>query len=128
MQQKKEKWYEMLIKLEIDTENIKRNLEKIKEINQNVICVLKDDAYGLGIESILPVLINEGCSYFATAYIGEALKIKNIVKRDFPDKVGKISVMVLNYIEENELKKAVKNGIEITIFNFEQLEKYVRVL
>ena len=51
----------MLIKLEIDTENIKRNLEKIKEINQNVICVLKDDAYGLGIESILPVLINEGC-------------------------------------------------------------------
>ena len=118
----------MLIKLEIDTENIKRNLEKIKEINQNVICVLKDDAYGLGIESILPVLINEGCSYFATAYIGEALKIKNIVKRDFSDKVGKISVMVLNYIEENELKKSVKNGIEITIFNFEQLEKYVRVL
>ena len=118
----------MLIKLEIDTENIKRNLEKIKEINQNVICVLKDDAYGLGIESILPVLINEGCLYFATAYIGEALKIKNIVKRDFPDKVEKISVMVLNYIEENELKKSVKNGIEITIFNFEQLEKYVRVL
>ena len=118
----------MLIKLEINTENIKRNLEKIKEINQNVICVLKDDAYGLGIESILPVLINEGCLYFATAYIGEALKIKNIVKRDFPDKVEKISVMVLNYIEENELKKSVKNGIEITIFNFEQLEKYVRVL
>ena len=52
MQQKKEKWYEMLIKLEIDTENIKRNLEKIKEINQNIICVLKDDAYGLGIEDI----------------------------------------------------------------------------
>ena len=77
----------MLIKLEIDTENIKRNLEKIKEINQNVICVLKDDAYGLGIESILPVLINEGCLYFATAYIGEALKIKNIVKKDFSDKV-----------------------------------------
>ena len=118
----------MLIKIEIDTENIKRNLEKIKEINQNIICVLKDDAYGLGIESILPVLINEGCLYFATAYIGEALKIKNIVKREFPDKVGKISVMVLNYIEENELKKSVKNGIEITIFNFEQLEKYVRVL
>ena len=118
----------MLIKLEIDIENIKKNLEKIKEINQNIICVLKDDAYGLGIESILPVLINNGCLYFATAYIGEALKIKNIVKREFPDKREKISVMVLNYIEENELKKAVKNGIEITIFNFEQLERYADVL
>ena len=99
----------MLIKLEIDIENIKKNLKKIKEINQNIICVLKDDAYGLGIESILPVLINNGCLYFATAYIGEALKIKNIVRREFPDEMEKISVMVLNYIEENELKKAVKN-------------------
>ena len=33
----------MLIKLEIDTENIKRNLEKIKEINPDIIVVV---AYG----------------------------------------------------------------------------------
>ena len=29
----------MLIKLEIDIENIKKNLEKIKEINQNNMCI-----------------------------------------------------------------------------------------
>ena len=33
--------------------------------------------------------------------------------------------MTLNYIEEKEIKKTVKNDIELTIFNFEQLESYI---
>ena len=36
----------MLIKLEINRKNIEKNLEKIKSINKNIICVLKDNAYG----------------------------------------------------------------------------------
>ena len=47
----------MLIKLEINKEKILRNLKRIKKINENIIWVLKDDAYGLGIENILPILI-----------------------------------------------------------------------
>ena len=36
--------------------------------------------------------------------------------------------MTLNYIEESEIKKVLKNDIEITIFNFKQLEKYIEAL
>lgn len=118
----------MLIKIEIDKKNIEKNLIKIRKINDNIICVLKDDAYGLGIENILPVLIENNCRYFAAAYISEALKIRRLIEKDYPDVLGEISIMTLNYIEESEIKKVLKNDIEITIFNFKQLEKYIEAL
>jgi len=118
----------MLIKIEIDKKNIEKNLIKIRKINDNIICVLKDDAYGLGIENILPVLIENNCSYFAAAYISEAFKIRRLIEKDYPDILGEISIMTLNYIEESEIKKVLKNDIEITIFNFKQLEKYIEAL
>ncbi|MFZ2705529.1 MAG: alanine racemase, partial [Leptotrichiaceae bacterium] len=49
----------MLIELRIDKEKIINNIEKIREINNNIICVLKDDAYGLGIENVLPVVLSQ---------------------------------------------------------------------
>ncbi len=118
----------MLIKIEIDKKNIEKNLIKIRKINDNIICVLKDDAYGLGIKNILPVLIENNCRYFAAAYISEALKIRRLIEKDYPDILGEISIMTLNYIEESEIKKVLKNDIEITIFNFKQLEKYIEAL
>ena len=69
----------MLIKIEIDKKNIEKNLIKIRKINDNIICVLKDDAYGLGIENILPVLIENNCRYFAAAYTSEAFKIRRLM-------------------------------------------------
>ncbi|WP_258454695.1 alanine racemase [Pseudoleptotrichia goodfellowii] len=95
----------MLIKLEINRKNIEKNLEKIKSINKNIICVLKDNAYGLEIKNILPILIENDCFYFAVAYIGEALEIKKIIQKKYPDKADKIKIMTLNYIEEKEIKK-----------------------
>lgn len=118
----------MLIKIEIDKKNIEKNLIKIRKINDNIICVLKDDAYGLGIENILPVLIKNNCRYFAAAYISEALKIRRLIEKNYPDILGEISIMTLNYIEESEIKKVLKNDIEITIFNFKQLKKYIEAL
>ena len=85
----------MLIKIEIDKKNIEKNLIKIRKINDNIICVLKDDAYGLGIENILPVLIKNNCRYFATAYISEAFKIRRLIEKDYPDILGEISIMIL---------------------------------
>ena len=73
----------MLIDLEISRNKIEKNLEKIKNINENIIYVLKDDAYGLGIENILPILIENGCNYYAVAYIEEALEIKKFRGKNF---------------------------------------------
>ena len=118
----------MLIELEIDKEKIVKNIEKIKSINKNIIFVLKDDAYGLGIENILPILIKEKCKNFAVAYIEEALLLKEMYTLNQYSKNSKLDIMCLNYIEINDLEKAINNEIGITLFSLTQLDKYIEKL
>ena len=114
----------MLIDLEISRNKIEKNLEKIQNINENIIYVLKDDAYGLGIENILPILIENGCDYYAVAYIEEALEIKKISRERFSKEVN---VMMLNYTEVEDIKIAVENGIELTIYSLFQFREYEKI-
>jgi alanine racemase 1 len=114
----------MLIDLEISRNKIEKNLEKIKSINKNIIYVLKDAAYGLGIENILPILIENGCNYYAVAYIEEALEIKKISREKFSKEVN---VMILNYTEVEDIRIAVENGIELTIYSLFQFREYEKI-
>lgn len=114
----------MLIDLEISRNKIEKNLEKIKRINKNIIYVLKDDAYGLGIENILPILIENGCNYYAVAYIEEALEIKRISREKFSKEVN---VMMLNYTEVEDIRIAIENGIELTIYSLFQFREYEKI-
>lgn len=114
----------MLIDLEISRNKIEKNLEKIKSINENIIYVLKDDAYGLGIENILPILIENGCNYYAVAYIEEALEIKKISRERF---LKEVNVMMLNYTEVEDIRIAVQNGIELTIYSLFQFREYEKI-
>ena len=119
----------MLVNLKINNSSIKKNLEKIRSINKNVICVIKDDAYGLKIEKILPVLIKNNCNYFAVAYLEEAVKVYKILK-NFKNlnKKNNCNVMTLNYVEPKKLEVAIKNGVEITIFSKKQFYDYIDIL
>ena len=124
----------MLVNLEINKENLEKNLEKIRFINKNIICVIKDNAYGLGIENILPILLENNCNYFAVAYIDEAVKIREILKNFEKEKKlkflenRKIKIMALNYIKPKKLEYAIENDVELTIFNFSQLSDYLKIL
>ena len=119
----------MLVNLKINSSSIKKNLEKIRSINENVICVIKDDAYGLKIEKILPILIKNNCNYFAVAYLEEAVKVYKILKnfKNLNEK-NNCNVMTLNYVEPKKLEVAIKNGIEITIFSKKQFYDYIDIL
>lgn len=119
----------MLVNLKINNSIIKKNLEKIRSINKNVICVIKDDAYGLKIEKILPILIKNNCNYFAVAYLEEAVKVYKILK-NFKNlnKKNNCNVMTLNYVEPKKLEVAIKNGVEITIFSKKQFYDYIDIL
>ena len=119
----------MLVNLKINSSSIKKNLEKILSINENVICVIKDDAYGLKIEKILPILIKNNCNYFAVAYLEEAVKVYKILK-NFKNlnKKNNCNVMTLNYVEPKKLEVAIKNGVEITIFSKKQFYDYIDIL
>ena len=124
----------MLVNLEINKENLRKNLEKIRSINKNIICVIKDNAYGLGIKNILPILLENNCNYFAVAYSDEAVKIREILKNFEKEKKlkflenRKIKIMALNYIKPKKLEYAIENDVELTVFNFSQLSDYLKIL
>ena len=124
----------MLVNLEINKENLEKNLEKIRFINKNIICVIKDNAYGLGIKNILPILLENNCNYFAVAYSDEAVKIREILKNFEKEKKlkflenRKIKIMALNYIKPKKLEYAIENDVELTVFNFSQLSDYLKIL
>ncbi len=64
---------------EIDLSAIAQNLETLKKITKKrtVIAVVKADAYGHGSIEVSKRLIQEGVSYLAVAYTGEAIHIRN---------------------------------------------------
>lgn len=115
----------MLLKLIIDKKSIVKNLDKIKKINKNVIFVLKDDAYGLGIKNILPILVEEKEFNYAVAYEEEAFLIKKIFDRRYINELNKLNILILNYVKLKNIKKIIKNNIGLTIFNIVQFENYV---
>lgn len=119
----------MLVNLEINKSNLEKNLKIVRSINKNLICVIKDNAYGLGIENILPILLENKCDYFAVAYIEEAVKIQELLENlKLKNQNGKIKVMALNYVKPENVGDAIRNNIELTVFNFSQLLDYLKIL
>ena len=119
----------MLVNLEINKSNLEKNLKIVRSINKNLICVIKDNAYGLGIENILPILLENKCDYFAVAYIEEAVKIQKLLENlKLKNQNGKIKVMALNYVKPENIGDAIRNNIELTVFNFSQLIDYLKIL
>ena len=108
---------------------MEKNLKIARSINENLICVIKDNAYGLGIENILPILLENKCDYFAVAYIEETLKIQEVLENlKLKNQNNKIKVMTLNYVKPESVEYAIKNNIELTVFNFSQLLDYLKIL
>ena len=119
----------MLVNLEINKSNLEKNLKIARSINKNLICVIKDNAYGLGIENVLPILLENKCDYFAVAYIEEVLKIQKVLENlKLKNQNYKIKVMALNYVKPENVEYAIKNNIELTVFNFSQLLDYLKIL
>lgn len=119
----------MLVNLEINKSNLEKNLKIVRSINKNLICVIKDNAYGLGIENILPILLENKCDYFAVAYIEEAVKIQKLLENlKLKNQNDKIKVMALNYVKPENVGDAIRNNIELTVFNFSQLIDYLKIL
>ena len=119
----------MLVNLKINKLNLEKNLKIVRSINKSLICVIKDNSYGLGIENILPILLENKCDYFAVAYIEEAVKIQKVLENlKLKNQNDKIKVMALNYVKPENVEYAIKNNIELTVFNFFQLLDYLKIL
>ena len=74
-----------------------------------LICVLKADAYGLGLPMVAKRLYREGQRFFAVASYNEAEQLR----REVPDS----EVLILGLCGKAQLKKAIAAGMLITVFS-----------
>lgn len=108
-----------MAELEIQTEQIKINLNSIKKIlnnNQKICVVLKANAYGLGAKKICKLLTND-CDYFAVSSAKEYYEIKTISTKP---------ILILDPVQQG-LAKLIKSGAELTISNMQNLDKIISV-
>lgn len=105
--------------IEISKSALINNLKFIRSlIGDKVIfsSVVKGNAYGHGIETIVPLEEAAGVSHFSVFNAEEALRVKNSIK-------GKSTILIMGMLTDDQLEWAIRNGIEFFIFDFYRLKK-----
>ncbi len=107
--------------IELSKSALKLNLQFIQsQIGENVIfsSVVKGNAYGHGIEEIVPILESFKISSYAVFSSDEAIRVKNALK-------GNHSIMIFGYIPDEDLNWVVENEIECYISDSQRAVKLV---
>ena len=102
--------------VEIDKENLKYNVLKLKEIanNREVLGVVKANAYGLGSVEITKILQDIGVNFFGVANLEEAIELQEAGIKD--------KILILGASFEDELIEATKRGVHVAISSMGQLQ------
>ena len=97
--------------------NYKNALKHLKG-NTQLICVLKADAYGLGAPMVAKRLYAEGARFFAVASFNEAEQIRRVLPN--------CETLVLGLMGEQQLLKAIEEGMLITMFSDRYADAVIR--
>ncbi len=107
--------------LDINLKSLSENYLKIKKkVNKNclVAATVKSNAYGLGVNKVLPALIKSKCKHFFVASTDEAIEIRKINK--------KIEVFILNGLVLDNFNIISKYKLIPVINDLKQLRKIER--
>lgn len=99
-------------KLIIDSAALRKNIENIKQSTQKKVClVVKADAYGHGIENVVP-FVDDLADFYAVAKVSEGVQLRNFTNK---------KILVLGPFEECDLIYAKVADLRLTIHNFNSL-------
>ena len=99
----------------VDTKVLKTNANNIKNrIGESCrfCAVVKANAYGIGLETVCKSLFGIA-DFFAVANLKEAMSIRVFDK--------KTNILILGYIDVNQIELASKNNISVSIGSYDQL-------
>lgn len=101
--------------LYVDLDSILYNYRHLKcYYKKNVIAVLKDDAYGVGLLEVANLLKYEENLIVAVSSLNDAIKLRN---NDFPKEI-----LYLNVFDESDIETIIKNNITVVVENLTQLK------
>lgn len=108
--------------VEIDLQALARNYRKIAAHVEpmDVLCVLKANAYGLGVAAYAKALVAAGCAQFGVAEPYEALELLKVLKAApaGPPSARAAEVQLLSSVLPDEIPEMVKAGVILPITDF----------
>lgn len=103
--------------LEISKSAYRRNIKFLQnQLGAETIIssVVKGNAYGHGIENIIPIAESVGIRHFSTFSTDEALRVHNSIQKNS-------TIMIMGMIENRDLEWAIERDIEFFVFEFDRL-------
>ena len=111
------------VRVEIDLAALKRNYGRIVRhvAPAEVLCVLKADAYGLGVRQYARSLVTAGCRRFGVAEPFEAMALLRILKQMRSAGDG-VRVQILSSVLPDEIEEMVFSEIVLPVVSMESAE------
>lgn len=103
----------------LNKEAVQNNITFLRKklgTNVKISAVVKANAYGHGIEQMVPLLEEAGINHFAVFDYREAIRVHQSLKK-------KASVMIMGWISDTDLKQTLSEGFEFFVFNLKRLQK-----
>jgi alanine racemase len=85
-----------------------------------ISAVVKANAYGHGIEQMVPLLEQAGVKHYAVFDYNEALRVRQSLSENHP-------VMIMGFISDEDLQETINKGFEFFIFNSERLIQAIKI-
>lgn len=104
-------------RIELSQSALKKNMNFIRGkvgIDTKIASVVKANAYGHGIDMIVPMLEKCGIDFFATASAFEAEQVFRSRTKDTP-------IMIMGILYDEDVSWAINNDIHFFVFNYERL-------
>ncbi|MFO7723754.1 MAG: alanine racemase, partial [Bacteroidales bacterium] len=99
---------------EASVENNIRFLRKKLGQRVRLSAVVKANAYGHGIEEIVPLFEKHGVDHFSVFYYDEAVRVANVLQTE-------ATILIMGWISDEDLPEAIRRGFEFFVFNPERL-------
>jgi alanine racemase len=106
----------------LNEQSVKNNIRFLKKKlgeKVKISSVVKSNAYGHGIEQIVPLFYREGIDHFAVFDFQEAVRVSRSL-------TGQASIMIMGWVSDASLPKAIEKGFEFYVFNPERLRAAAR--
>ncbi len=109
--------------IEISQSAYKNNIRYLRKIvgkDARISSVIKGNAYGHGVGNIIPLAERSGIRHFSVFSAGEAYESFAVASEGS-------RIMIMGYLDDEELSWAIENGIEFFVFDWGRLEKAVDI-
>jgi alanine racemase len=112
--------------------NVKKIADNCKFVTSKMIkdfkyriAVVKGNAYGHGVENVVPVAIKNGFNLLAVARVSESVEVYNVLKKIKKEK--EIKIIILSIIDDIDIPLCIKYGFIVPISNLEQVKHYAKL-